>query len=207
MNNIQPIDTKEVAVLQKKVSRAVADAESVVVTTDEEMLRAGELRKENKILGKGIETRKKEITDPMNQAIKSVRALFAPLEEGFEKAEKLLARKMLDFQDKQDNIRQKAQDEVDRKAEETRKKLEEGKISEKQATLLVEKAETKLDRVPEAILKSETFHTRVEKKFRIVNLSLIPIEYHLANEVMIRKVMYAGIQLPGVEYFDEKILV
>jgi hypothetical protein len=36
--------------------------------------------------------------------------------------------------------------------------------------------------------------------FEVMDLSLVPLDYHLANEVAIRKAMIAGIELPGVKY-------
>ena len=187
------IDTKEVAVVEKKIHKAISVAENTSVTTDAEMLEAGEVRKEFKTLGKEIEERKKEITDPLNTALKSARALFAPLEEGFEKAVDILSNKMLKYQ--------RIQDEKRRKIEEKAiADLEAGKIKE-------ETAEKRIEKAPEPIKRSEDFHTRTVKKFRIVNESLLPREFLVPNDVKIRGAMMASIPVPGVEYYEDKILV
>ncbi len=193
MAKVNEIDSKEIAVVEKKVNKTVALAESVVVSTDEEMLKAGELRKEIKDLGKEIEARKKEITDPLNKALKSARDLFRPLEDGFATAEKLLTGKMLSYQKKQDDKRK----EVEAK---TLADLESGKIKESTA-------EKRLEKAPEPIKRSEDFHTRTVKKFRIVDPLAIPRQYLVPDEVKIRGAMMAGTEVAGVEFYEDKILV
>ena len=43
------------------------------------------------------------------------------------------------------------------------------------------------------------------RKFLVENVSLLPVEYVLPNEVLIRNAMKTGIELPGVRYYDEMV--
>lgn len=227
MAKIIEVDEKEVQVVEKKVNKAIATAESVVVTSDEEMLEAGELRKTFKELGKEIDVRKKEITDPLNKALKSARALFAPLEEGFDKATDILSRKMLTYQNEQERKRRKEEEEANRKLEEAQKKLEEGKITEKQAEAVERRVETKLEKTPEVIKRSEDFHTRTITKVKVMALSTLVHEdesdpnrideatlkhyiskgYVVWDEVMVRRAVLGGVEIKGAEKYEEKTLV
>ena len=71
----------------------------------------------------------------------------------------------------------------------------------------IEKAADKLNKLPEVITNTEVAEGSVKfrevKCFEVQDLSLVPIEYHTANEVKIRAAMTAGTQLQGVRYFSE----
>ena len=114
---------------------------------------------------------------------------------------------MLAYQKEQEQKRLKAEREAREKEEETRKKLEAGQITEKAAEKQLAKVEEKLEKAPEVIKSSETFHTRKNKKFRIVNVDLIPRAFLIADEVAIRKAMMAGTEIAGVEYYEESTLI
>lgn len=204
-----PMDThtRELSVVRGQVMRALAVAESIIVGSDEQMLEAGEIRKKIKQVGKIIKEKKEEITKPLNEALKNVRAMFAPLEQNCEEAEMRVSQKMLIYQSKVDAERRKIEAEAQRKMEEAQRKLEEGKISEKQAQAVEARAEKKLESAPEAIKKSEDFHTRTVKKFRILDANAIPRSYLVPDEVAIRKAMMAGVAVAGVEFYGDKILV
>ncbi len=43
------------------------------------------------------------------------------------------------------------------------------------------------------------------EKFEVEDISKLPIEYHLADEVAIRNAMKANIHLEGVRYYKEQV--
>ena len=47
---------------------------------------------------------------------------------------------------------------------------------------------------------------RTVKKFRIADESLIPAEYWVLDEVKIGKAVRAGITIPGVTAYEEKVM-
>lgn len=201
------IPTKELTVVRTQVTKALSAAEAIVVMNDEQMLEAGEIRKKIKVVGKMIKEKKEGITNPINEALKNVREMFKPLEEGYEKAEGLIADKMLAYQREQDENRRKAEREAQVKLDKAAADLEAGKITEKAAEKIEQKVAVNLEKAPEVIKKSESFHTRTVKKFRIVNFDVIPRVYLSVNETVIRQQMLAGVAIEGVEYYEEKILV
>ena len=201
------INTKEIAVVKGQVSKAQTAADSIIIVDDATMLEAGETRKKIKLVGKLIKEKKEEITKPMNEALKSVRALFAPLEDGYERVESLIASKMVEYQRKVDAERRRVEDEATRKLAEAQRKAAEGTITDKQAQRVEKSVEKKLEATPEVIKKSEAFHTRTVKKFRILDVTAIPREYLVPDEVKIRAAMMAGQAVSGVEYYEDKIIV
>ena len=199
--------TKEIVAVEKKVSQAVALADSIIVSNDEEMLEAGEQRKKIKELGKQIKEEKEKATKPLNEVLKTVRNWFAPIEENYDKAETIITSKMQNYQRIVDNKRIKAEKEAQDKIDEANKKLEEGKISEKEAEKIVTKAETKLEKAPEVIKKSESFHTRKVAKMRIVDANKVPKLYWIIDEIKLRKAVLAGEVVPGAEYYEEEVMI
>lgn len=92
------VDPKEVATEKQQVSKALKAAEELVIETPEDLKGATELLSRLKTVGKMLTGKKKEITDPLNSALKGVRALFAPLEDTYSQAEKVIKEKMITYQ-------------------------------------------------------------------------------------------------------------
>ncbi len=201
------INEKELAVVKKEVSAIVAMAEETQVTDDNSMLAAGDVRKKIKAVGKMVKEKKESITSPLNEALKQVRSMFAPIEAMYEEAENVVSAKMLTYQRDVEEQQRKAEAEALKKLQEAQRKLEEGKITEAQVQKIEEKIEQKLEELPQIIKKSADFHTREIQKFRIINESELPREYLVPDEVKIRKAMMAGIEIKGVEYYKEKTLI
>lgn len=201
------IPTKEIATLKTQSTRAYNFATTLVITSDEEMLKAGDVRKNIKIVAKTVKERKEAITKPLNESLKSVRDLFRPVEEMCDSTESIIGRKMVGYQNEIENKRRDAELKAQKELEATNKKLEDGEITEKQAEKSVAKVEAKLEKAPEAITKSASFHTRTIKKYRILNEMEIPREYLLVDTAKIQKAMQAGVPIPGVEYYEDKTVV
>ena len=179
---------QEIAVVREQTDKAMLAVESLVVDNNESLIEAGNILKKVKQVGKMIKERKEEITKPMNEAIKSVRALFAPVEEKQAQAQKLVEDKMNTYNREQMAIAQKAHDE----------NMAQLSDPNRTATSPIE-----IKPVPEVIKKTDDFHTRTTKVFKVVDKTKLPWEYLLADEVAIRKAMHAGIELAGVEYSTE----
>jgi len=199
--------TKEVQVLEKEISKELAVAESIKITTLAELSSAAEIRKNLKELGKKVKEEKEKATKPLKEVLDAVKSWFGPIEDNYEQAEKLISSKIIDYQDLIEKKRlaeeKKAQDKID----EENRKLEAGEITEEQAEKKIEKVETKLEKVEEVTTKNSDFHTRVIKKVRITNESLLPRIYLVPNEVKIRKDVLNGVEVPGAEMYDEKTIV
>ena len=129
----------------------------------------------------------------MNTALKNIRALFEPLETACVSACKIIDQKVIAYNNR---------------IEETRR-IEEEKLTARveKGTLKPETAARKMETIPTADrhVTNETGSLTITKlkRFRITDISKVPIEYMLPNETAIRKAMHEGKDIPGVEYFIE----
>jgi hypothetical protein len=208
--------TKEIAIIEKKVTTAYSEATSIVVKDDESLLAAGEKRKQIKDYLKQAKEEKDSATKPLNDTLKTIRGWFAPLEESCEQAIAIIGGKMQKYQDEVEEKRRKAEAEARKKEEEAKKKLEEGKISEKQAEKIIQKAEEKVFSAPAPIKSSANFHTRVDRKVRFSDpkslspkevKSLIDDGYLVWDEVKGRRDALDGTLTVGVEVYEQKSLI
>ena len=191
------IDQKEMTVYKSQISKLENQANELTIATPEENVAATELKAKLKEIGKKIKDRKEEITKPLNEALKSARQLFAPLEEQFENAETIVGRKLLAY-------KQKVDAEIRAKEEKIARDLEAGKIKN------IETAEKKIEKLDEKRIEKtvQTAHGQVQfrkiKKMRITNKDLIPEKYWIIDEVLLRREVLAGVQVPGAEMYEEE---
>jgi len=190
------IESKELVTLKSQVSKLDNQANEITITTPEENASAIELKAKLKDIGKQIKERKEAITKPMNEALRSARALFAPLEEKFENAENLVGRKLLDYKRKMDE----------------QARIEEEKIAARfeKGNIKAETAERKIEEIQRTEKTVVTDHGKVQfrkiQKVRVVDEKLIPDSYWVIDQVLLRKDVLAGIVVPGAEKYEEEIV-
>ena len=189
-------EVKDLAPLKSQISKLEKLANEVQITTQEENESALNLKSKLKEIGKEITTRKEAITKPLNEALKSARDLFRPLEEQYETAENLVGRKLIDY-------KQKIEAENREKEAKIAARVEKG-------TMKVETAEKKLEEIKTPEKTVHTDHGAVQfrkiKKVRITDENLIPRKYFVPDNVLIRKDALAGIEIPGVIVIEEEIV-
>jgi len=188
------METQEIILVKDQTNKALQAVESIVVDSDEKMLEAGDIRKRVKTVGKMIKEEKEKATKPINETLKTIKGWFAPIEANYEKAESIISEKMLSYQREQEKKAEQVRLENQKKLANTENTNDPHRYDDMKV-------------VPEVIKKSEDFHTRKVRKFRIIDESKIPKEYFVVDEVKIRKAMMADIQIEGVEYYEEKIIV
>ncbi len=186
------MENEQIALVKEQVGKALSAVESIVVSTDETMLEAGDIRKRVKTVGKMIKEEKEKATKPLNETLKTIKGWFAPIEADYEKAEEVISQKMLSYQKEQEEKARKIEEENKKKFEERNEKSSEPVVYEKPI---------------EVIKKSEDFHTRTVAKMRITDPNKIPDEYWMIDEVKLRKDVVAGKVVDGAEYYEEKIIV
>ena len=187
---------KEVGALSTKLEKAVAYAEKVTIKTDadqENVVKAlVGIEKEEK----RIDEQRKFFTDPLNEQVKKINAMFKPFVNGLGDAANTLRRKMSVYQmaitAKADKARDKALAD-----------LKSGKIKN------VETAVAQIEKVkePEKTVRSEAATVTFKDKigFEIADLNAIPREYLMPDEKKILKVVQAGVEIPGVKKTIEKV--
>lgn len=188
---------KDVKILEKEILPYIAKTEKLmVITSAKDMEVASEMRTQLKAYEKQVTAKKDEVVKPLNQTLKAIREWFAPLEDRIETSLDTINRAMITYQT----------------AEKKKADAEEAKIAarvgEGKGKLKVETAIKKMDEIekPSEVVATASGGTQfiTVPVFKIVDVSKLPVEYILPNEVKIRAAMKAGIQLPGVEYSTEE---
>lgn len=193
------MSNKELAVYEKKVYPLAEEADALEIKSPDDMKTATELlSKLNKQMD-AVEEEEDKVLKPLKEAVKAEQSRWKPFKEALKPAIDSLRKRMGAYQTK-----------ADEEAAKKKAKIAE-RIGEGKGKLKIETAIKKSEEVtgPEATVATESgmVKFRTDRKFEVTDLSKLPIEYHLANEVLIRKMMKEGTELPGVRYWDEKVPV
>lgn len=189
----------EVALIEKKVSPLVLKAEKFVINSPEAMREATAMLSEMNKYGDAIKKEKEKITKPLNEALKVERKRWAPLEDMWDRGIGALRKTMSAYQTAE---KKRADDEAAAIV---------NRVGDGKGKLKTETAVRKLGEIeaPEESVSTDmgTVKFKTVRKFEVVDITLLPKEYLLPNEVEIRAAMKAGVELPGVKYFDEEVPV
>src|SRR5574343_46772 len=109
--------TKELAPNKVQISKAEQAATALQIKTADDLTDATSLLGKIKSVGKMITDKKESITKPLNLALKNARAFFAPIEEQYEKAEKIVKDKMVAYQTAEMAKAQKKTEVIEQKVE------------------------------------------------------------------------------------------
>ena len=191
----QTITTKQIEPYKKKTSAIVLQANELTIKTENELKVAVDYLSEIKNISKKITEEKIKFTEPANAILKRAREIFSPIEKSYKTAEILIKSKILDY-----NLIQ------EKKAE---KKIETIENKVKEGNLDIVKAAAKIENLTPAKNvsgKTGSVQYRIVKKIVIFNRNKIPTEYLLLNEVLIRKDLLRGVQVPGAKLVEEKVI-
>ena len=185
---------KELEVVQNQTSKAIEVARGLIIDSDAKMSEATEILKKIKVVGKMITEKKELITKPINQALKEAREMFRPLENDCSDAEREIKSKMIAYQNEVEMKRKKELEKIEKKVE--------------SGTMKIETAIKKVDKVQEVPTSvtsgGGSISTRIIKKVRIIDESIIPREYLVPDMKKIEAVAKAGVEIQGVELYEEK---
>jgi hypothetical protein len=181
-----------IAIIEKEISPALAKAQALEITNEKTITTAAELLSTLNIQLDKITAEKERVTKPLNEALKAERSRWKPIETMLDEAVAIIRKKMTVYQ-----TAQKAEADAEEARIAARVKPGTGNLSVATATLKMEEIERPAATVSSASGAIKFVSVRV---FEVMDLSLVPLDYHLANEVAIRKAMIAGIELPGVKY-------
>jgi hypothetical protein len=142
-----------------------------------------------------ISAEKEKVTVPLNQALKAERARWKPLETMYEEAITKVRTSLTSYQvsilEKQKKEEQKILNDI-----------EKGKINNEEG---VHKLALMAEAPRSVVTNSGRVMFKIVRKFEVIDIAKLPIEYHVANEMEIRKTMAYGRELPGVRYYDEPV--
>lgn len=188
--------TKDVQVIEKKLSPIIAAAEKLEVTDEKSENDATLMLSQLNAVGDAMAEKKAKVYDPAWATVVAIRAEWKPKETILETAIKMIRRKMIAY-------RTAAQELIDTKEAHIAARVKEGKgnLSAESAVKQMENIEKPTDVVTTGagIVKYKPV-----KCFEVMDVTLVPIEYHLIDEVAIRKAMNEGKEVAGVRYFIEQ---
>lgn len=190
--------TKEITIA-KEISPLIERAESLEITTPKDAELGNEmLSQANKALDK-IEAEEQKVLRPLLDATAAERARWKPMKDQLKPIIAAMRSKLGAYQ-------MKAEEEAAAEAEKIAARVGEGR-----GHLTAETAVAKIEAIDKPAATIETasgsLKFRNEPRFEVMDMSLLPMEYHLADEVAIRKAMKADTKLPGVRYYIEKVPV
>ena len=204
------MENQQVELVKQQAIKALDVVTELVIENKEGYETAVKIGTRIKEVSKTITERKEEITKPLNEALKSARALFKPAEEALDKAEAELKTKMLAWRE----VERKLEEEAKKKAEEEIKKQEEllknKEITEMEATKAQIATMTKANEAKvEKTIKTETGAKATEKfitEYVVIDKSQIPLMFMEPNMVQIKQAFKDGQPVPGVEERKKAII-
>ena len=187
--------TRELAPIRVQASKAEGAATALQIKTADDLLLATEVLSKIKLVGKQITEKKEGITKPLNEALRNVRALFAPLETAWMNAEKIVKEKTVAY-------RNSALSKADEKTGAIERRVESGRLS-------FEKAVGKIEAItPQKTVEAKLggIQFRTVKDVVIEDETKLPREFLVPDMAKIRKVALAGVEIAGVKVVEKQIV-
>jgi len=219
---VQPIDVEEIE-LTNDVAALTKSSYSLIISSQKEYIKASDLLKQIKSRYKELDSQRKEITKPLDEAKDKIMTLYKKPLNLLSEAEAIIKRLMIGYTAEQDRLGRieqlRLQKIADAEAEKERKKLE-ARIERAEASGKIEKAEElalqkeMVEAVSVPIIASNVetpkgISYRDDYSAEIIDFKLLPDEYKLPNMSALDKIAQAtkgAIQIPGVKINVKKIL-
>lgn len=190
------IDPKELTATKAQLTKASNYATDLLVESQEDYNAALEQGKKIKTMLDTVVARREEITRPLNDALKSTRSLFKPIEEGMQGALDVIRGKMQLWFKEMKRIEAEEKEKIAARVE--------------KGTLKQETGLRKMDEVQSVAKTQDTGAAkatmRTVRKVRVINPDVVPDQYWEMNMVMIRKDALANVAIPGVEVYEDQEL-
>lgn len=100
-------------------------ADEIIITDDEENGMALNTVKKIKEFGEKVEDGRKQYVNPLNEWVKFINGIFNPITTDIDSAEKVIKRKMLDFEQEKERVRREEEARLRKEHEEQVKKAQE----------------------------------------------------------------------------------
>lgn len=187
----QLFDKSEIDTAESEAVALLSTSAIGKIKTEADMAHAREVLTSVMSFKKQLQAKKDAIVKPINEALRQIRALFAPVEEKIAKAEGSIKSAILMYNSE-------IQAKLAAKQAETAKKVEAGEMTITKAAAQVERVAVKTAAIP----------TRKVKEIEIVDDAQIPDQYWVLDMVRIRKeAIFGNQQIPGVKVVEKEIIV
>lgn len=201
---IYPQGDRVVTLLYNEGVRLRQYAEARLIKTDEDIKAAtNDLALISK-LKKAIEEKRQEYVGPINAHLKSVNKAFTDFTTPLTEADTITRQKVKDHRAEQERIRLEQEKINQLRLEAAQKEMDlKGEITE--SVNLVEVSPEVPRRVATEMGTISSFKV---KKWEVVSFELVPDQYKMLNEVLIGKMVRAGIPggIPGIRIWEEDSL-
>ena len=181
--------------LQFARARVITTIEDAKVATEDLSIIAGFKRR--------LEEKRKEYVSPINEHVNAINAAFKNFLEPFLQADSITRQKVQAYRAEQERVRL-AEEEINRlRTEAAQKEMElKGELTE--PVSLVPVSEAPANAYHGAL---GTLGTARIKKWEVIDLNLVPIEYMMIDAAKVGRVVRAGIpSIPGIRIWEEEVL-
>lgn len=172
--------------LQKEADPQFRKIRNIVITTQEDYQEAAKLLSQLKDIGKLALAEQEKFTKPLNELLKVTRSHFKPFFAALELLETAKKAEMIAFLNKQEA-----------EAKKLEKKFEEGGI--KKFSTLSRKQE-------ELQVTSDDATVRRTRVVKITSIKKLPKEFMEPDMTKIRLALLQGVNVPGAELVEEKVI-
>ena len=186
------VSTKEIQVLEDKVSPLVKASQDYKLATVQDVDNASAILKELRDTERTIEEKRQEFVKPLNQSLKAINETFRRIAQPLVNARLVLSRRVLDWKIIETR-RIEAEEARRRKIQEAHEKAG----HQVSAPVVIERLENKIGNT----------QTRKVWKFKVVDFSQVPDTFKVLNQVAINEMIRQGIrQIKGLEIYQEEQL-
>jgi hypothetical protein len=183
--------------LKKKVEPILLKAENLTIESAQDLTVATDLLSNLNKISDRIEEEKEKVTKPLNQALKAERARWKPIETMYENAVSYIRKQMTTYQTEQLRIQKEEEMKIA------------SRVGEGKGKIKLETAVRKIEELnhPASVVSTDNgiVKFRTVRRFEVMDIPLLPIQYLIPDETAIKAQMVAGNELPGVRYFEEQI--
>ena len=188
---------KELELLKEQSNPLVKQAELMEITTEDHVDAASIFLSEIQSSLKMIESKRKEITGPINQSLKVTNAMFKEISEPLKEAKNELSGKILLWKKNEERMRDLERRERQRKIDEATK------IAKDTGLTVIEEPE------PKILIKNKIGNIQGRKTwtYRVVDADKVPNMYKIIHDVFVKAKIKQGVRnIPGIEIYQEESL-
>jgi hypothetical protein len=203
----QPLDLDEAKArfsdYIEKIDSIMEQAQALIVDTEGTNEEAVNIGTSAKHLYKKVEDQRKEIIEGPSDFVKSVNSFCKIFSEKLQSIETLMKSKISQYRSVQEQRRREAEVAAKKAADDLQKELN---LKAKKTGTEPVKVETPIIPKQETVTRSETGSAYGRKvwTFKIIDVKVVPREYLVVSESLIRDGVRGGVRtIPGVEIFEE----
>jgi len=199
--------SKELKTVDNGLSIYQEKANTLTVIDEQSYTDAADFCKDIKIANKKIEEKRKFFGTPYADAKKAIDSIFKEKISALSQIEKTIKNKMLTYHNKQEEIARKEREKIE---EQNRRKMEKAVAKQEAnpdkivAPPILKSTNVKVDQTVKG--DNATSTVKKIKKWKLVDINQIPREYMCIDEKKINAVVKAGVEIPGIQIYEEASL-